>query len=328
MGRGKRSATCIFFIVCSCIGNLPAQELTTRSSTRESDAKVRVLSEPPTNALDRTQLEFYLRHVHVWPPHFSVNIGDYRTSQIPGLLETEVKVSFQLASQVKTILVSENGQHIIDAAPYQISDNPFRVNLDKINMLDLPGFGTEGAPVAIVVYSDFQCPHCAREAHMLRTQLVEEYPHDVRVYYRDFPLSKHKWARMAALAGQCLHDFDSDIYWEYFDWVFSTQKNLDIGNFAEKLNIFLDKKTVDTLQIAQCIASDKFAQQIQESIQEGSRLGVRSTPTMFINGRKVRAVKWARLKQIVDAELAYQEVVHNAGDDCGCSISPEIPGFE
>ena len=328
MGFGKRSTAYVLFVVCSCIANLPAQETATKLPTRESGRKARVLSEPPTNALDKTQLEFYLRHVYIWPSHFSVDIGDYRTSKIPGLLETEVRVSFQLASQVKTILISENGQHILDASPYQIADNPFRVNLDKIDMLDLPGFGAERAPVAIVVYSDFQCSHCAREAHMLRTQLVEEYPHDVRVYYRDFPLPKHKWARVAALAGQCLHAFDPDIYWEYFDWVFGVQKDLNVGNFAEKLNVFLGTKTIDTLQVSQCIESDKFSEQIQESIQEGSRLGVRSTPTMFVNGRKVGAVKWPRLKQIIDAELTYQEVVHNAGDSCGCSVSPEIPGFE
>ena len=174
--------------------------------------------EPPTNALDKDQLEFYLRHLYIWSPEFKVEVGDFKPSSISGLLETEVKVSFRLTSQVKVFLISEDGKHILDGARYQIADNPFRVNLDKIDMLDLPGFGTEGAPVAIIVYSDFQCPHCAREARMLRTQLLEEYPHDVRVYYRDFPLPKHKWAGPAAIAGQCLRDHDPEIYWEYFDW--------------------------------------------------------------------------------------------------------------
>ncbi len=289
----------------------------------------KALPEPPTNALDKAQLEFYLRHLYIWAPEFKVEVGDFTPSEIAGLLRTEVKVSFRLTSQVKIFLVSEDGKHILDGARYQIAGNPFRLNLDKIDMLDLPGFGTEGAPVAIVVYSDFQCPHCAREARTLRTQLVEEYPYDVRVYYRDFPLPKHKWAGQAAIAGQCLRDEDnSDIYWEYFDWVFAAQKEINPQNFNEKLNGFLAEHNIDALQVSQCLESEESAAKLKDSIQEGAGVGVRSTPTMFVNGRRVGSVKWPRLKQIIDSELAYQEVVHNAGDDCGCSITPQIPGFE
>ena len=329
MDSAKALRVCMVLGLCLWAAGAFAQDAAEGSdSPSAADAKP-ALPEPPTDALDKDQLEFYLRHLYIWSPEFKVEVVDFKPSSISGLLETEVKVSFRLASQVKVFLISEDGKHILDGARYQIADNPFRVNLDKIDMLDLPGFGTEGAPVAIIVYSDFQCPHCAREARMLRTQLLEEYPHDVRVYYRDFPLPKHKWAGPAAIAGQCLRDEDDpEIYWEYFDWVFAGRKEINTQNFNEKLNGFLAEHNIDTLQLSQCLESEQSAAKLKESIQEGTRVGVRSTPTMFVNGRKVGSVKWPRLKQIIDSELAYQEVVHNAGDDCDCSITPQIPGFE
>ena len=321
----------LWVVLGLCFGAIGAlaQDAPEDFGTPTADDAKQTQLEPPTNALDKDQLEFYLRHLYIWSPEFKVEVGDFKPSDIAGLRKTEVRVSFRLASQLKVFLVSEDGKHILDGARYQIADNPFRLNLDKIDMLDLPGFGTEGAAVAIVVYSDFECPHCAREARMLRTKLLEEYPHDVRVYYRDFPLPKHKWAGPAAIAGQCLRDEDDpDMYWEYFDWVFAGQKEFNPQNFNEKLNGFLAEHNIDALQVSQCLESEESAAKLKESVQEGAAVGVRSTPTMFVNGRRVGSVKWPRLKQIIDSELTYQEVVHNADDDCGCSITPEIPGFE
>ena len=327
MEAAKTLGACLVFCLFSWAFGASARDAK-KPDSLSAGGEEQVLPEPPTNALDKDHLEFYLRHLYVWPPRFKVEIGDPRPSMIAGLLETEVKVSFRLASQIKALLITEDGKHILDGARYSIADHPFRLNLDKIDTLDLPGFGAEGAPVVIVAYSDFQCSHCAREARMLRTQLLEEYPHEVRVYYRDFPLPNHQWAGPAAIAGQCLRSHDPDIYWDYFDWVFAGQKGFDAQNFHDKLNTFLVEKNIAPLPISQCLVSEESAAKLEESIQEGARLGVRSTPTLFVNGRRVGSVKWPRLKQIIDNELIYQEVVHNAGDDCGCSVSPSIPGFE
>ena len=334
------SKLCLFLFVCLQTTVIFSQEIRRTSLVQTSNLQLPTPVTSLTNALDKRQLEIYLRHLYIWPPEFQVEIGDYKTPpDFSEFFRTDVKVSFNLNSIAKVFMISKDGKRImvfgeypeVEAGlepRYQIDVNPFQGNLDKIDTSNSPGFGTKGAPVVIVVYSDFECSHCAREARTLRTKLLDDYPHDVRVYYRDFPIPRHKWARPAAIAGQCLGDYSSDMYWEYFDWVFSMQRDLNAKNFHGRLNAFAEERNIDTLSLYQCIESDKSSARLKMSIDEGTQLNVRSTPTMFINGRKVVSVEWSRFKRIIDNELVYQKVAQNAGDDCGCSVSPQIPGFE
>ena len=83
---------------------------------------------------------------------------------------------------------------------------------------------------------------------------------------------------------------------------------------------------LDGLKLGRCIDSRETRRVIQESKEEGASVGVRSTPTLFINGRPLTgAIQWERLKQIVDNEIEYQKVAHNAGDDCGCEVTLPTP---
>ena len=283
---------------------------------------------PPSNALDKDDLEIYVRHLYTWRPEVKVEIGDPSPAPIDGLLQIEIRASYKMATQNKILLVSKDGEHILDGSRYEIGKNPFAANYDKIDAMGAPGFGTEGAPVRVVVYSDFQCPFCAREAKMLRTQLLKQFPEEVRVYYRDFPLAIHKWAEPAAIAGQCIHESDPETYWRYFDWIFENQKNVTPENFKDKFTAFVAGTQLDSAKVGECFDGRKTEDKVKASMEEARRVGVSSTPTLFINGRKAGAPKWAQLKQIMDNEIAYQKIANNAGDDCGCSIAPELPGLQ
>ena len=283
---------------------------------------------PPSNALDKDDLEVYLRHLYMWRPEVKVEIGDPSPAMIDGLLRIEIRASFKMAAQNKILLVSKDGKHVLDGSRYEIDKNPFVENYEKIDAMGAPGFGTEGAPVRIVVYSDFQCSFCAKEAKMLRTQLLKEFPEEVRVYYRDFPLPNHNWALPAAIAGQCIQEADPETYWLYFDWVFENQKSFTPENFKDKFTAFVAGTPLDAAKAGECLDGNKTEETIKESMKEAARLGVTSTPSLFINGRKVGALQWAQLKQIMDNEIAYQKIAHNAGDDCGCAMSPQLPGLQ
>ena len=283
---------------------------------------------PPSNALDKDDLEIYVRHLYMWRPEVQVEIGNPSPAPIDGLLQIEIRASFKMAAQNKMLFVSQDGKHILDGSRFEIDKNPFIENYEKIDAMGAPGFGTEGAPVRMVVYSDFQCPFCAQEAKMLRTQLLKQYPKEVRVYYRDFPLAKHKWAEPAAIAGQCIHEADPETYWQYFDWVFENQKSVTPENFKDKFSAFLADTQLDSAKVTECFDGRKTEEKVKESMKEAYQVGVSSTPTIFINGRKAGAPKWAQLRQIVDNEIAYQKIANNAGDDCGCAIAPELPGLQ
>src|SRR6185503_7660310 len=136
------------------------------------------------SALDKPTLEAYVRHLFVWGPQIKVEISDAKPAALPGMMEVTVRASAGAASQDVLFYVSKDGQKILQGSVYDIKDNPFKADLDKLKTDLQPNFGTAGAPVVLVLFSDFQCPYCKEEAKMLRGNLLSAYPKQVRLYFK------------------------------------------------------------------------------------------------------------------------------------------------
>jgi protein-disulfide isomerase len=281
---------------------------------------------PPTNALDKSDLEFYVRHLYVYGPQISIAVADPAPSEIEGLLKVVVKASYKMASKEHEFLVSKDGKHIFEGQTYEVDKNPFHKVNETIDTTSAPAFGKEGASVVLVVYSDFECPFCAKEAQVLRGNFLHEYAGRARLYFRDFPLNIHAWAKDAAVAGRCIYNQEPEAFWEYHDWIFANQKNITPENLQAKVGEFLQGKKVDSLKFSQCFSKKETLAKVEESIAEGQAIGVNSTPSLFVNGRRLGgSPEWEQLKSIIDYELDYQKVTHNAGDDCGCKVDLGFP---
>jgi protein-disulfide isomerase len=284
---------------------------------------------PPRNGLNKADLEFYIRHLYIWGPQIQVEIGDYEPAPIAGLLQTKVRASYQLASEERTFFVSKDGAHVFEGSIFDVDKNPFHETIEKLTTANQPSFGTAGAPVVIVVFSDFECPYCAQEAKTLRNEVLKTYPKEVRVFFHDYPLPTHNWAKPAAIAGRCVFEQEPVIFWDFHDWIFENQNSITPANLTDKVMAFATSKGVDTLKLAGCIERGETAATIDKSIEEGHAAGVSSTPTLFINGRKLGGShKWEQLKQVIDYELDYQKVAKDAGDDCGCEIAVPFPAAQ
>ncbi len=320
--RHMRDLTRIVVVGLFVVGLAAAQ----LSPLEQPKAAASDATPPPSNALDKDDLAFYVRHLFVYGPQISLAVGEFEKSDVPGLLETTVTASYKLASKKHVFFVSEDGKHIFEGKTYQVDKNPFDEVNKTIDTLSAPTFGKEGASVVVVAYSDFQCPYCAQEARVLRSQLLNGYADKVRVYFRDFPLDMHDWAKPAAAAGRCIYMQEPDTFWAYHDWIFEEQKNVTPGNIQDKAAAWATEKGLDGAKVAACMAEPKTLEQVEASLAEGRAVGVSSTPTLYVNGRQLTgSVKWEQLKQIIDFELDYQEVTHNAGDDCGCVVEAEFP---
>lgn len=281
---------------------------------------------PPSNALDKADLEFYVRHLYVYGPQITITIPDFEESSMPGLLETTISASYQQQTRTHTFYATADGQHLIEGNVYEVSANPFKKANERINTMAAPAFGKEGASVVVVAYSDFQCPYCAQEAKVLRNQLQSEYGDRVRVYFRDLPLPMHAWAMDAAIAGRCIYVREPETFWAYHDWIFTNQQAITPENFREKASAWTSGNGIDSLAFAQCVGNKDTLAQVEESIAEAQELGVTSTPTLFVNGRMLSgSQEWPRLKGVIDYELEYQEVTNNAGDNCGCDADLAFP---
>ncbi|MFH1532886.1 MAG: thioredoxin domain-containing protein [Pseudomonadota bacterium] len=153
---------------------------------------------------------------------------------------------------------------------------------DEIHIFDVrdsPGKGGGlGAPVEIVLFSDFQCPYCSRINPAL-DEVVERSLGRARLIFKQFPLTFHQDARPAAAATLAAHAQGK--FWEMHDLLFANQKSLtraDLEGFAGDLGLDMTafKAALDS----------GYDAVIDGEIKEGQKAGVRGTPTFFINGRK------------------------------------------
>lgn len=275
------------------------------------------------SAFDKAALEAYVRHLGVYGPNITVTISDPKPSTLlPGFMEVKVHAAAGAQFQDEVFLVSKDGQKFFRPPVYDITQNPFKPDLDKLKTDSQPGFGPAGAPVVIVAFSDYQCPYCREEAKILRENLKKEYPTQVRLYYRDFPLEAiHDWAKPAAIAGRCVFRQNANAFWDYHDWIYENQAKVKAENLKTMIMEWATGKGLDALALGRCIDTKATESEVNKSQADGKELNVDRTPYLFINGRRVPGGAWAQLKQIIDYELEYQTTAQNAGEQACCTLS-------
>jgi protein-disulfide isomerase len=161
-----------------------------------------------------------------------------------------------------------------------------------------PVRGNASAPVTIVEFSDYQCPFCGRVTPTLE-KIREAYGGRVKFVWKDFPLTQiHPQAFKAAEAAHCAGDQGK--YWEFHDRLFANQQALQPDALKKHaVDLGLNAPTFDS-----CLDSSKYSNRIREGMDQGERLGVSSTPSVFINGRLVSgAVPYENFVDIIDEEL-------------------------
>lgn len=162
---------------------------------------------------------------------------------------------------------------------------------------DDPVLGSKDAVVTIIEFSDFECPYCRRVQPTLK-RILKEYEGQVRLVFRDFPLSFHKNAQKAAEAAQCAGDQDK--FWPYHDKLFEQTALApdDLRKYAGELELDMDAFNA-------CLDEGKYAQEVVKDMQDGQAVGVNSTPSFFVNGQPLSgAVPYERFQELVEAALA------------------------
>jgi protein-disulfide isomerase len=159
--------------------------------------------------------------------------------------------------------------------------------------------GPTNAPITIVEFSDYQCPFCRRWHAEVYEPLLAAYPGQIRLVYRHLPLTSiHPDAMSAAEAAMCAGE--QDAYWQYHEKLFGGES---LGNsiyvqYARDLGL-------NMMTFEACLSDHKYQQAVQADSDFALNLGIRSTPTFFINGLAiVGAQPLDVFKQVIDKELA------------------------
>ena len=169
--------------------------------------------------------------------------------------------------------------------------------VQDISADDDPAQGSANAPVTVVMFSDFQCPHCAA-MHPLLKKVIAAYKDKVRFVVRDFPLeSIHADAFRAAMAADAAGAQGK--YFEYIDVLYRNQDALD----AESLKKYAADLGLNPRRFELDLGNEKFAAEIRKDLADGKNYGITGTPTIFVNGVKVRIYSTEGFRSAIERAL-------------------------
>ncbi len=253
------------------------------------------------SAVDTAKLiEYYRRKANI-PPNAPVTVEGLKDSPIAGAKQGDLMVSGRKVG----FLASPDGRYAVFGDVEDLTVDPFKAVMEKINLEGRAAKGPKDAKVTIVEYSDFQCPFCTRAYTTVETQVLKEYGDKVRFVYKHFPLGFHKWAEPGAVAVECAADQKHDAYWKLYAYLFENQKDINPQNLKDKSKEVLGPTGIDMAKWEKCFDGNETVARVRADMAEGQSVGITGTPGFIINGRLVSGAQpFERFKAIIDDELA------------------------
>lgn len=277
----------------------------------------------PPSASERDAVELriaaYLRAVADLPDDVTVRLVALEPTEAHGLLQAEVDVGNAAHRQRVHFVISRDARYLVQGLLVDLSEDPFAPARRRLRTDGRPDLGSPEAPVRVVAYVDFQCPFSARAYATLLDGILPAHGDDVHLVLKHFPLEAvHPWAARASLGAACAHAQDEALFWSVADLLFRGQDAITEENLGERLRNHVAANGGDAARFARCFDDATAQGAVAEDEDEGRSLGVRSTPTFFINGRKLEGARpFEELTAAIEAARANPpngdpEAIHGA----------------
>ncbi len=215
-----------------------------------------------------------------------------------GTLTTSYLFRIKSGEQINIASIQKNASVLdVSGAPA----TPTSADLDALVPTGAsPELGNRDARITVVAFVDYDCPHCADFAPVLR-RVMESERGDVHLVIRDFPIIDPTQSRITANAADCALDQGQDKYWRYFDQLYADQTRRTRDDFLT----FAKIAGADVTAFDVCLSSRKFDLKIDNDFTYGQKVGVEGTPTIFINRGKIQgAMSEADLTSIIERAKA------------------------
>lgn len=297
--------TITFVIALLWTASAVSQSNQPSSGQRSASAGIKSRSGTSTARQPSTEeLNGFMRHMFGYDPMMKWRIETVKPSEVPGV--TEVVIAFGDPVQQRTpFYVASDLQHAFIGQIIPFGADPFAPVRSKLaEQAKGPVQGNANAPVEIVEFSDFECPHCKKAQPKLE-QLLSDSP-NARLVFENFPLSQiHKWADRAAGYADCIARQSAEQFWKFSREVFDQQEQINDSNAVAKLAAIATDAGANASATAACADSAETKARVNQQYELGVSVGVNATPTLFLNGRKIENVNDTPieiLKQMVEFE--------------------------
>lgn len=307
---------------------------------RTTAAALIALLAAPASALDEAALFSHIRRAFSLPPDVKLSVKDLKPSPLDGWLSGTLDLAegkqvqtihvskdgrFYVlseafafapapgpsglrgpasAEQAPPVHVSPDGRYFLMGEPKDLSKDPDAENRAKIRLAPEPSWGPADAPVVLVEYSDMQCPHC-KAAHALLEKELAAYSGKVRWETKSYPLTNiHPWANDAALAVACATAQSRRKAHAFRSAVFRAQETIQKDKAKDRFLALAKEAGLDAAALGRCLGSQAAKDAVAADVAEAESLGVRGTPTLFVNGRQTRGYAFEAVKPVIEEMLA------------------------
>ena len=218
----------------------------------------------------------------------------------------EAQINPQIRERINAYLQNQKKQDLVQAyvakltkgQPVEVYFSKPKIDV-KVDIGNSPVWGKANSKVTVIEFSDFQCPFCSRGAETVQ-ELKKKYNGKIKIAFKNFPLPMHKDAKPAAEASLCVNDQGTDKFWKFHDLAFKNQDKLDPANLEK----YAKESGADAAKFKECFGSGKFRSTVEAETAYGEKVGVKSTPTFFVNGQLISgAVPIENFSEIIDEEL-------------------------
>ncbi len=278
--------TMVAVVVCGMVGWTQSAKSAAPSNTKSETAA-------QGTRPSREVVDSFLRHTFGYDPNIKWEVADIKPAEDPAISAVTIVLRTPQGAQEMKLFVTPDQKYAIAGDMLPFGPNPYaRVANELKAKLSGPSRGPADAKVTIVEFGDLQCPAC-KGAQPTIDKLLGDVP-QARLVFQQFPLvTLHKWAFAAAKYGECTRDQNPDAFWKFQSLVYDNQasmESLDEDQAIPKLKDYAVQAGADAAKLDACVADPGTAAKIYKSMELGKSVEVTSTPTLFINGRKVSNV--------------------------------------
>jgi predicted DsbA family dithiol-disulfide isomerase len=256
-------------------------------------------------AVTDDQLIAFLQKRYRLPSSRNIMLGPPIKTPFAKVMSRTVTITDDRGGSVKAMIFIEPGvNNVIVGELLDLKSDPWgRVGLESMHLDDRPTMGPPGAPVTIVEFADFECPHCAHAMGVVETAVESKYSGKIRLVFKNFPLQGHQWARAAAIAGECVRLQNPSAFWDYAREIYRDQASITPDNLSQRIDDFARHNQLDPEALRACEMGEGADQRVAQDILDGQKANVVSTPTLFIDGIPVMGAEPEVLDSIISSEL-------------------------
>jgi protein-disulfide isomerase len=279
----------------------------TAQNSSTANSKAAPATAANASAPSQATVDAFLKKMFGWNQELTWKVEEIKPSEASGITQATVVFNTPRGPQIARFYITADQKYTFMADLLPFGADPFAETRQLLQSANGPAHGPKDATTTIVEFGDLECPAC-KAAQPNIAKLMEEEP-KVKLIFQNYPLPQHKWAMIAAKYLDCLGRQNNDAAWKFIATTYDHQTDITEQNVEGMLKGYVKDAGGDPDAVAACASKPETEKRVRDSMALGEKLDVSSTPTFFIDGRKLvgfstNSTPYDAVKAMVDFDVS------------------------